>query len=107
MQGVGRLEQLFGGGANPVAFGQIDPADCAAGIQEKFGRAGYVLFTGSGFEVQQVVACDDCGIRVGEKCIGVAALGAKITRSFRGINTDGGHANAARFKIGQVMLDTP
>jgi hypothetical protein len=65
------------------------------------------VLVGPGLRVQQVVACDDCGIRVGEKCIGVPALGAEITGSVRWINTDSGYANAARFKLAQVMLNTP
>jgi hypothetical protein len=62
---------------------------------------------GSGLRVQQVVAFDDRGIRVGEKCIGVPALGAEIAGSVRRINADSGHANATRFKFAQVMLNTP
>jgi hypothetical protein len=96
-----------GGGANPVVLGEIHPADCASGIEQKFGGAGDVVFGGPGLRVQQVVACDDCGIRIGEKCIGVPALGAEITGSVRWIDTDSGHANAARFKFAQVMLNTP
>ena len=106
-KGAGGLQQLVGGGANPVVLGEIHPADCATWIQQKFGGAGYVLFIGSCFGVHQIVAFDGRGIRVGEKCIGVPALGAEITGSVRWINADSGQANATRFKFAQVMLNTP
>ena len=106
-KGAGGLQQLAGGGANPVVLGEIHPADCATGIEQKFGGAGHVVFVGPGLRVQQVVAFDDCGIRVGKECVGVPALGAEITGSVRSINTDSGHANAARFKFAEVMLNTP
>ncbi len=106
-KGAGGLQQLAGGGANPVVLGEIHPADCATGIEQKFGGAGDVVFAGPGLRVQQVVAFDDRCIRVGEECIGVPALGAEIAGSVRWINADSGHANATRFKFAQVMLNTP
>jgi hypothetical protein len=57
--------------------------------------------------MHQVIAFDDRGIRVREKCVGIAALGAEVARSVRRVNADGGNANAAGFKIGEVILDTP
>lgn len=106
-QNVRRLQQLFRCGANPVVLSQVHPTDRATGIQQKLRGAGDVAFVRSGLGVQQVVARDHRSIRVREKRIGVAPLGAEIARSLWRINADRDHPNAARFELAQVMLDTP
>ena len=94
---LGCFQHLFRGGADPVVLRQVDPADCAAGIEQEFRRAGDIVLIGSGFRMQQIVAPDDLGVGVREKGIGVAALGGEIAGNFGRIDADRRYANSARF----------
>ncbi len=94
---LGCFQHLFRGGADPVVLCQIDPADCTAGIEQEFRRAGDIVLIGSGFGVQQIVAPDDLGVGVREKGIGVTSLGGEIAGSLGRIDADGRYANSVRF----------
>jgi hypothetical protein len=80
---------LVGAGADAEVIGEIDPADCAGGVDEELGGARYVKAVYAGSFVKEIVAADYFGLGIGEECVGVASLAAKVLRGGWSINTDG------------------
>ena len=88
-QAGGRLQHFVGAGANAEVAGEIDPANGAGGVDEKFSGAGDVAATDAGAFVQDIVAPDDFGIGVGEERIRIPGLATQV-RGFSGrVNADG------------------
>ena len=73
----GGVEHLVGAGTDAEVAGEIDPADDACGIDEKFGGArDVVAFDPSAF-VKHVVAADCFRVGVREKRVGVSGFAAE------------------------------
>jgi hypothetical protein len=77
-QGAGGLEHLFGAGADPEIIGEVDPADCAGGVDKELRRARYVVTVDAGSFVQEIVAADYVGVGVRQERVRVAGLAAEI-----------------------------
>lgn len=103
---VNGLQHLVWCGTDPVAFGQIDPADRAGGIEQEFGWAGNGWITGA-LRMQQIVAPDNLSLSVRQQRKCIALLAGVIARNFRRVNADGHGPDATGRKLIQVMLDTP
>ena len=88
------MEHLVGAGADTEVIGEIDPADCAGGVDEELRGARYVMAVDAGSFVEEVVAADYLGIRVGQECVRVASLAAEVLRLGGSVNTDGNGLDA-------------
>jgi hypothetical protein len=88
------LQHLVGAGADAEVIREIDPADCAGGVDEELRRARYVMTVDAGSFVEEVVAADYFGIGVGEECIRVAGLAVEVLRLSGSVNTDGDRLDA-------------
>ena len=93
-QGAGGLQHRVGAGADAEVSGEIDPTDCAGGIDEEFGGAGDVVAVDTGAFVQHVVTADGFGVWIGEERIRVAGLAAEIEGRSGGIDADGNRLDA-------------
>jgi hypothetical protein len=88
-QGVGGLEHLVGTGADTKVIGEIDPTDCAGGVDEEFRRSRYVVGVDAGALVEEVVAADYFGIGIRKKRVCVSGFTAEILRLRWRIDADG------------------
>jgi hypothetical protein len=75
-----RLEQLLRPRAHANVAGEIAPAHGAASIDEKLGRTRDVFALSDGVLMQDSVAGDRFGLRIGEQREGVSRLLTKIAR---------------------------
>ena len=91
---AGGLEHLFGTGADAEVVGQIDPADCTGRVDEEFGGTRYVMAVYTCSFVEEVVAADYFRAGVGEECVVVARLTAKVLGLAGSIDTDGDRLDA-------------
>lgn len=71
-------KHLVGLGANANVLGEVDPADGARGIDQKFGWTRDIGVLGASGCVQQIVAADDFRFRIGQEREGVTGLLAKL-----------------------------
>ena len=85
---------MLGTGADAEVIGEIDPADCAGGVYEELGGARYVVAVYAGSFVKEIVAADYFGLGIGEECVGVASLTAKVLRRGGSVNTYGNGLDA-------------
>jgi hypothetical protein len=83
------LEHLVGTGADAKVIGEINPTDCAGGIHEELRRARYVVALHAGASVEEIVAADCFGVRVGKESVGVAGFAAEVLGFRWRIDTDG------------------
>ena len=98
---------LLGTRPDGDVFGQIDPANSAAGIDVKFRRARDVITLRSGATMKNIVALNNRGIRVGQKRKCVSHLPGVSLRGLDRIDADGRNLHPARFEIPQPALKTP
>ena len=101
------MHYLFGTGTDPVVFGEVDPADCAGGVEEKFGGTRDVVTACSGAGMNEVITLDRRRIRVGENGKRQTTLLRHIERDVGWIDTDGDGANADCVDFSEMLLDTP
>ena len=101
------MHYLFGTGADPVVFGEVDPADCAGGVEEKFGGTRDVVTARPSAGMNEVIALDRRRIRIGENGKCQTAFPRHIERDVGWIDTDGDGANADCVDFGEMLLDTP
>lgn len=100
------MEHLLRSGADPVIFCEIDPANGAAGIEQKFsgpsnGRLARPL------RMQQIVVTDNLGLRIGQKRVSEALFLAVIAGDLGRVHADGYRSDAACRKVVQMLFDTP
>jgi hypothetical protein len=98
---------LVGTGTHAKVIGEIDPANCAGGVDEKLRRSRYVVATNSGTLVEDVVAPDYFRVGVREKRVGVTGFTAEVLRFRRRIDADGYGLDAQFLEILQMVLYTP
>ena len=98
---------MVGASANAEIAGEIDPADCARGIDEELSGASDVAAVDAGALVEKIVAADHFGTRVGEERVGVGRLAAEILRLAGRIDADGDGPDAKLFEIRETLLNTP
>lgn len=79
-QCAGGLEHLLGAGTDSEVIGEVDPANCAGGVDEEFGGAGDVMPIDAGTFMEQVVAADQLGVRIRQKRVRVTGLTAEVLR---------------------------
>jgi len=102
---AGGGQQLFGAGADADVFREIFPAHGVRTVDEKFGGAGDVGAIGPTGMMEQIVATNDFGVRVGKKRESVVLGLAEMCGNFGRVHTDGDGANALRGELGKVVLD--
>jgi hypothetical protein len=79
-QRAGGLEHFVGTGADAKVVGEIDPANCAGGVDEELRRAGDIVALHAGALVKKVVAADRFGIGIREKRVRVTGFAAEVLR---------------------------
>jgi hypothetical protein len=102
-----RLEQLLRPRAHADVAGEIAPAHGAASIDEELGGARDVFAFSDGVLVQDSVAGDRFGLRIGKQREGVARFLTKIARLLGRVDADGDRLNAGGTEIGEMLFDTP
>lgn len=85
---------MVGTGADAKVIGEINPTDGAGGIHEELRRARYVVALDAGASVEEIVAADCFGVRVGKESVGVAGLAAEVLRFRWRVDADGGDLDA-------------
>lgn len=98
---------MVGASADAEIIGEIDPADCAGGVDEELSGARYVMAVDAGSFVEEVIAADYLGTGVGQECVRVASFAAEVLRLAGSINTDGNGLDAELCELLQFLLDTP
>jgi hypothetical protein len=106
-KGAGGLEHFVGTGADAKVVGEIDPTDCAGGVDEELRRAGDIVALHAGALVEQVVAADCFGIGIREKRVRVTGFAAKVLRFRWRVDADGDGLDAQFLEILQTVLNTP
>lgn len=61
----------------------------------------------AGSFVQDIVAADDRAVRIGKECVGVTPLARVLAVDFGRVYADRQGADSERFKLAEVLLDTP
>jgi hypothetical protein len=100
-------EELPGTRPHRNAFSQIDPANYAAGINQKLRRSCNVGSFRPRPGVQHIVPPYDLHFGIGKQWKRVAELLGLPAIYLRRINTDADNANAARVEFGKLLLKTP
>lgn len=88
-------------------FGEIHPADCPGGINEKLCRARNIRSFRSCAAMQQIVTPNHFCLGIGQKCIGVAKFLFLATINIRRVHANRDDLNPARFKLLKPLLKTP
>jgi hypothetical protein len=86
---------------------EVAPADGARAVDEELGGAGDVVSVLARAFVQDAVARDRFGIRIGEQREGVAGFLTKIARLLGRVDADRNRLDAAGAEIGETLFDTP
>ena len=60
--------------------------------------------TGASPSVQEMVAADHCGIRIGKQGECVSGFARQVAGDFRGIHADGHRPHAGMLEFSQVLL---
>ena len=102
-----RFQHLLRPGADAEIAGEIAPADGAGAVDEEFGGAGDVASVFAGAFVQDAVARDRLGVRIGEQREGVAGFLTEIARLLRRVDADRNRLDAGGAEVGEMLFDTP
>jgi hypothetical protein len=106
-QRFGCLENLLRPGTHPVVFRQIHPPHSPGRIQQEFGRPGNILPFDAGARMDQVVAANHLGFRIGKKCEPVAGFLRKVARGLWSIDANRNRTNSRLFELRQAILNAP
>ena len=102
-----RVEDLLRPGADAEIAGEVAPADGAGAVDEELGGTGDVVSVLARAFMQDAVARDRLGDRIGEQRKGVAGLLTKIARLLRRVDADRNRLNARGAELGEMLFDTP
>ena len=80
---------MVGTGANAEVVGEIDPANCAGGVDEELSGSRYVVTANPGPLVEDIVAADCFRIEIRKKRVGVVRFAAEVLRLSWRIDADG------------------
>ncbi len=100
-------EDLFGVRPDCDIVCQIDPANNALGINQKFGGTRDIGAFGSSTAMQKVVTPDDACVRIRKQGISEAHFSTVELIGFHGIDADRCETKTARVKIRKPSLKTP
>ncbi len=107
MQLIEGLERLFWSRSNCDVVRQIDPANNAVGINQKLGRTRDIAAFRPGASMQEIVAPDDCGIRIRKQRKRETHPLTMLLICIHGIDADGHDTNTARIEFRKFSLKTP
>src|SRR6202011_2603722 len=93
--------------ADANVFGQVDPADRAGRVDQKFGRPRDVAVVLACPRVQDTITADDLRVGIRKNRIAIALVIGKLPRFRRRIDADGRDCNSTRTKFLQVLFETP
>jgi hypothetical protein len=88
-------------------FGEIHPANCPGGINEKLCRTRDIRAFWSCTRMQQIVTPNHFCRGIGQECVGVAKFLFLATISIRRVHANRDDLNPARFKLLKPLLKTP
>ena len=74
---------------------------------EELGGAGDVVSVFARAFVQDAVALNRLGVRIGEEGEGVVRFSNEVARLFRGVDADRDGRDAERLQRGEIFFDTP
>ena len=101
------VQHLIGARAYGDVLSEIDPANHAICVKKEFRRACDVRSFRAGAGMQQVIAADNFGLRIGKQRKRVAVLLRLPTIDLGRINADADYANPARIEFCKLLLETP
>ena len=101
------FKNLFGAGADPVVFGEVDPAYGARAVQQKFCRTGDIVSVFAGALMYQIVTANNFHVGIGKEGKTVAGFLSEVAINFRTIDADCYWTNALFIKRAQIFLNTP
>jgi hypothetical protein len=101
------FEDLLRPGADANIAGEITPTDGAGAVDKKLGGTSDVVAASDAVLVEDAVARDRLGLRIGEQWEGVAGFVAQIARLLWRINADRNRLDAGGAEVAEVLLDTP
>ena len=101
------FQHLLGPSAYGDIFGEIQPANCPRGINEKFCRTRNVRAFGSCATMQQIVTPNHFRSGIRQECVGVAKLLSLAPIDVWRVHANRDDLNPARFKFRKPLLETP
>jgi hypothetical protein len=101
------VQHLIGARTYGDVLSEIDPANHAIRIKEKFGRPCNVRSFRTRAWMQEVIAADNFGLGIGKQRKGVTQFLRLPPIDLRRINTDADYANPARIEVCKFLLETP
>jgi hypothetical protein len=96
---LGNFENLFGPRTHPIVFRQVQPSNSARRIKQKLRGPCDVVTILSGACVNQIVAPNHFGIRIGKKRERVTSLLRKIARHLWTVDTDRNRPNSGLVEL--------
>ena len=102
-----RFQHLFRPCADAEIAGQIAPAHGAGTVDEELGGTRDVVSVLARAFVQDAVARDGLGVRIGEQREGIAGFLTKIARLLRRVDADCNRLDTGGAEVGEILFDTP
>jgi hypothetical protein len=97
---------LIGSRPHAHIFGKVLPADDTGTIDQELRGPRNVVAFGTTARVQQIIAADNIGLRIGKKSEGKSRLAPQVTRNIGGIYAYGHRYDALRLKLAQPFLNS-
>lgn len=107
LEAVEDSQNLFRPRADSIVLRQIHPANRARCVDQEFRGPRDVALVRATLGVDDIVLPDDFTPRIGEEQVRIALLLGEIQGLSRRINADADESYAARFKLLQLLLETP
>ena len=97
-------QHFVGAGADADVFGEVAPADDFGGVDQKFGGAGDVALIRASRLMQNMIAPNHRGVRIGKNGEGISGFCRQIARNFRRVDADRYREYACSLEVRQPLF---